>query len=322
MERLNKMQNRIVAFILAFIAVFALSFTATAAETDAFNTQQKGQLTVTLKSGDETVSGGTLSVYYVAVASVSGSSVRYTYTPLYASCSIDVDDTSNTALVGELESLASADTPFATATVGSDGKATFNNLSTGLYLVVQSSSEDYTMQSFVVSVPSYEDGVWSFAASANPKVELSEDYGGNTNTGGSGDTNNEGGTGTDGTDGSNGTNGSNGSNGTNGSDSASGTNGTDGSNGSNGSDGSDGANGASGLGVTDGSNGSDGSSSNGYSYHTISPSGSSGSSSSSTTLPQTGQLYWPIPVLIGAGVVLIVAGLVLRSRKRKKDAEE
>ncbi len=34
------------------------------------------------------------------------------------------------------------------------------------------------------------------------------------------------------------------------------------------------------------------------------------------TLPQTGQLFWPIPILTGAGILLIVVGVVMRRKKR------
>lgn len=46
--------------------------------------------------------------------------------------------------------------------------------------------------------------------------------------------------------------------------------------------------------------------------------GSSGSGSSSSWLPQTGQLWWPVPIMIGMGVLLIVIGIML-SRKGRKD---
>ena len=36
-------------------------------------------------------------------------------------------------------------------------------------------------------------------------------------------------------------------------------------------------------------------------------------------LPQTGQLWWPVPVLTAAGMLLIVVGLV---RRREADYEE
>lgn len=73
--------------------------------------------------------------------------------------------------------------------------------------------------------------------------------------------------------------------------------------------------------------------SNGNSNTTTSNGSSGGSSSSSTTssttstasdtltdarLPQTGQLWWPVWALIGAGVVLVAAGIV---RKRKQGHE-
>ncbi len=34
------------------------------------------------------------------------------------------------------------------------------------------------------------------------------------------------------------------------------------------------------------------------------------------TLPQTGQLYWPVPVLAGAGLILILVGSIMRRKRR------
>ena len=39
------------------------------------------------------------------------------------------------------------------------------------------------------------------------------------------------------------------------------------------------------------------------------------------SLPQTGQLWWPVPVLICAGLLLFVVGMVL-NRRKKSDADE
>ncbi|MGM9587390.1 MAG: LPXTG cell wall anchor domain-containing protein [Candidatus Limivicinus sp.] len=52
--------------------------------------------------------------------------------------------------------------------------------------------------------------------------------------------------------------------------------------------------------------------------------GSSGSSSTSkpgTKLPQTGQLNWPVPVMVISGMTLFVIGWVLRFRKRDDHAQ-
>ena len=37
------------------------------------------------------------------------------------------------------------------------------------------------------------------------------------------------------------------------------------------------------------------------------------------TLPQTGQLKWPVPVLAAAGLVLITAGVIVGKGKKQKD---
>ena len=39
------------------------------------------------------------------------------------------------------------------------------------------------------------------------------------------------------------------------------------------------------------------------------------SSGSKTVLPQTGQLWWPVPVLCGIGLALLVGGAVLKRKK-------
>lgn len=44
--------------------------------------------------------------------------------------------------------------------------------------------------------------------------------------------------------------------------------------------------------------------------------------SSKSTLPQTGQLNWPVPVLAASGLALFVAGWILRFEKRKKANEK
>ncbi len=50
-------------------------------------------------------------------------------------------------------------------------------------------------------------------------------------------------------------------------------------------------------------------------------SGSSGSSSSSGTLPQTGQLNWPIPFLFAGALILLLSGIVLMRSGKKREEE-
>lgn len=41
-----------------------------------------------------------------------------------------------------------------------------------------------------------------------------------------------------------------------------------------------------------------------------------------STLPQTGQLWWPVPILAGGGLVLIAVGIRMRMKKGSKDDKE
>ena len=38
-------------------------------------------------------------------------------------------------------------------------------------------------------------------------------------------------------------------------------------------------------------------------------------------LPQTGQLWWPVPVLVILGLVLIITGMIVSHKNRKKNRE-
>ncbi len=321
-KSLRRTASIVTALVLAVLLLCTTSLTASAADSKAINTGIKGSVTLTVKDAatGTTATDGEFALYNVG--NLNPNKTAWVLNSAFSASGVSLTNLDSASLAKTLSDYASNNkiSPSATAMV-KNGTVTFSDLSVGVYLVVQTSASTnfYEVNPFLVTLPIEEGNSWSYSVDATPKAQIEMITNPDGTTPGGSDeptTSTPGGsTGTDGTDGSNGTNGSNGSNGTNGSNSENGANGSDGSNGT------DGTNGVGGLGGTDGSNGSDGSSSNGYSYHTISPSGSSGSSSSST-LPQTGQLYWPIPVLIGAGVVLIVAGLVLRSRKRKKDAEE
>ncbi len=334
-KSLRQALSIVTALVLAVLLLCAASLTASAADSKAINTGIKGSVTLTVKDAGTgtTATDGEFALY--SVGNLNSNKTAWVLNSAFSSSGVSLTNLDSASLAKTLSDYATNNniSPAATATV-KNGVVTFSDLSVGVYLVVQTSASTnfYEVNPFLVTLPIEEGNSWSYSVDATPKAQIelitspdgttpggsdeptTSTPGGSTGTSGSGDTNNEGGTGTDG---SNGTNGTNGTNGSDGSDSANGTNGSDGTNGTNGSNGT---NGASGLSGTDGSDGSNGSSSNGYSYTSISPSGSSGSSSSSssTTLPQTGQLYWPIPVLIGAGVVLIVVGLVLRRKKKAK----
>ena len=39
-------------------------------------------------------------------------------------------------------------------------------------------------------------------------------------------------------------------------------------------------------------------------------------------LPQTGQLWWPVPVLLLAGLLLVIIGTVMRSHGKMQEAAE
>ena len=63
-----------------------------------------------------------------------------------------------------------------------------------------------------------------------------------------------------------------------------------------------------------------------YTTTSVKPENSDSPKTSITTapaekLPQTGQLWWPVPLLAGGGIVFIAMGLRIRSRKENQHEE-
>ncbi len=258
------------AFVLAAL-ITCLGATAAYAGNGAdVDLDAKGSITATLTADSGTPADGELTLYQAATLKVTADDMVYAYTSDFDGCTASLADPADTALPAELASWVSEHSLTGTAaTIGSDGKVTFPDLSVGLYLICQTTSSTgfNDINPFVVTVPLDVDGTWVYDVDASPKVEPMT---ATPNTDNPPDSDNPPDTGKGGGGGGNG-----------------------------GGSGGGGNGGGSGGGNGGGSGGS-----------------GSGGSGSGSTLPQTGQLVWPIPVLFAAGLILIVVGLVLMRRKK------
>ena len=171
---MKQIRKRFAVLLLAF-AVAALcaapAFAVTSADVDL---SRKGSVTVTLRDSktNAEVAGGKLTLYQVASVKKENANLSYVYTNGFENCGVSLGDLSESDLAEQLEAKRTAASTGTTVTVNSSGKAVFSNLSLGLYLVVQTkASTGYEkINPFIVSVPLLDSGRYLYDVDALPKV--------------------------------------------------------------------------------------------------------------------------------------------------------
>ena len=119
--------------------------------------------------------GGELTLYRVANVSkngADGADLSFTYTNGFENCGITLDNVSESALANRLAEKITPNAQAATKTVNNSGIAVFEDLKTGLYLIVQKqAAEGYdAIQPFLVTVPIMENGQYVYDVDAHPKA--------------------------------------------------------------------------------------------------------------------------------------------------------
>ncbi len=256
-----RMMRRLTAWLMAAaLSVAGMGTAAYAAEVPDLSAT--GTISLTMKYDGSVVKGGAISLYRVGDIKEDDGNYSFVLTDDFADSGVSLDDVTSTEAAEALKTYITENrlTGLGTSQSLSSGTATWENLSVGLYLLVQTTrAGGYKLASpFLVSVPMQEDGVYVYTVEAAPKVELEKSSSGGNGGGGGGGSSSGGGGGS----------------------SSSGGPGSSGS-----------------------SSGSD--------------SGSPASSSDAEPgvgdrLPQTGQLNWPVPVLVVFGLALISVGWILR----------
>lgn len=155
------MTKRLFSILTALLLILCLPVTALA---------QTGSIEVTMKLGDKTVSGGTLTATLVGYIGED-----YSFRRLDGE---ELTDISSTSAPGKLKDFADKYCKdhlmtSMTVAIGKDGKAKFENLGLGLYLITQKkAAPGYNKISpFLVSVPYNDDGEYKYNISINSKSE-------------------------------------------------------------------------------------------------------------------------------------------------------
>ncbi len=152
-----------------------------------------GKITVNMKDEfGNALSGGTMAIYKVAeVYGIPGTSdseggYYFRLTDDFKGSGVELEGKTNEDLEGKWSEYAGILADYAddksigpdeTKSIGTDGTAVFENLSAGLYLLVQTEpAESYSsVNPFLVSMPYYEDGEYKTSVETYPKTGPAEE---------------------------------------------------------------------------------------------------------------------------------------------------
>ncbi|MCD8084672.1 MAG: hypothetical protein LUE86_14490 [Clostridiales bacterium] len=242
---------------------------------------QEGSITLTMTYNEKAVAGGQMTLYRVGDILEDDGNYSFVLTDEFAASNADLEDIDSSEVASDLSDYVTKQGLTGTdKTIGSDGTVTFDGLKLGLYLLVQNKAASgyYAASPFLVSVPMYDEVNAVYVYGVTATPKVEV-----SKTSG------------------------NGGGGSSGGGSSSG--------GSSSSGGGGGATSSSSSGPGVSSGGSEGSSEGGSS-------GESGFSDPAAfigeRLPQTGQLNWPIPILVITGLLFFSAGWKLCQKENKE----
>lgn len=182
MKNSKKYWRSLWALLLALCVVFQMSATACAAET-GIDLQKRGSIRITLKSGGKPLPGVIFTLYRVAdLTAEKNGNLSYRMTGDFEGCGADLDDLGAENLAEHLAAYARDGAAVATKTTDGNGSVAFRDLPLGLYLIVQEGRAQgyYSIAPFLVSVPMKGEDGRIYDVDAGPKVEPQPDQPGET----------------------------------------------------------------------------------------------------------------------------------------------
>ena len=162
-----------VTFILTTGLLLGSSVAVCAQDVPDLN--KTGSITVEMRYDQKAVTGGELALYKVGNAKEENGDYGFLKTDDFSGFPGDITATDSEELPDQLKKYISQNKiKEQVLQKNSDGEITFDNLNTGLYLIIQTQASDgyEAMNPFLVNVPLLEDGKYVYQINAKGKFEL------------------------------------------------------------------------------------------------------------------------------------------------------
>jgi hypothetical protein len=169
--------KRLTALLLSVSLICALGIGANALHRSDLS--RTGEITMVMKDGDTAVPGGTVEVFQVGEAVLaSGGEFDYVLTDDFRKSGVSLDDVESATAAQTLADYAEENLLTGTIhQISKDGKVTFSDLEAGVYLVVQEvGNEAYALVNpFLVELPQNLNGTYQYQVTATPKLTAASD---------------------------------------------------------------------------------------------------------------------------------------------------
>ena len=170
---IRKSINCLLVIITLF---FGFNITVFAKENNTIDFSRKGSIEITLHemSEDTYVEGAEITLYKIADAYLNGFNLAFKYTNELSTCSVSLNDLTDTELVNGISKCNIDDTIKYKEITNQNGQVKFTDLDLGLYLVSQTNKlEGYSnFESFLVMTPENISDEWTYDIKANPKTDI------------------------------------------------------------------------------------------------------------------------------------------------------
>lgn len=136
---------------------------------------RKGTITVLMSGPEGIVRGGALTIYHVADLTKENGKIFYELTPEFKDSKIDLSEINEPGIAQDFDLYVLEKTLKGTEKpVTEDGTVCFDDLELGIYLIRQTKTphEYYPTETFLVSVPMKAENGWFYKVDATPKMEL------------------------------------------------------------------------------------------------------------------------------------------------------
>lgn len=171
-----RIRKKGISLILSVLMICMMLYTTgTAVYAADVDMSRSGSISITMRSGNEAVSGGSLVCYKVGYVNANSGYYSFKLTGDFSGSRVPLDDISDPDTADKLAQWAKKmRTSGLSQNIDENGHIVFDGLEPGLYLMVQDKAAEgyYKAVPFLVSVPMNESGRYIYDVEASPKVEL------------------------------------------------------------------------------------------------------------------------------------------------------
>lgn len=171
----NRKMNNVISFLLVLMMI--LSFSPTISASSEVEHDRLGSIALTLRDQKDQapIGGGEITIYKVANANVADNNLSFTFTEDFEDCGLSIDDYYKTEFAeGIAHHIWANKTQGNSLVTNAQGVAEFTGLTHGIYMIAQTKAAEgfSAFAPFIAQLPTTMDSRWVYDLDVTPKVDV------------------------------------------------------------------------------------------------------------------------------------------------------